>query len=79
MPDIGGEPCTPEEGPAEVVSRPMTGVKKQAAANYPQALVIAEFYALTFGVGHQGESMGKPRGLEAPHRQIEDNKAAVSY
>ncbi|MFD4262866.1 alpha/beta hydrolase [Streptomyces sp. NPDC058534] len=62
--------------PAVVVSHPGGSVKEHSPSVYAERLARAGFAGLVFDAAHQGESEGKPRGLENPFQRAEDIKSA---
>lgn len=81
---LAGEVYLPDSPPAArlpavVIGHQTTGVKEQSPAVYAPRLAGQGFLVLTFDAAYQGESEGRPRGLENPWQRADDFRNAVSY
>ncbi len=62
-----------------IVTGSWTTVKEQMPDLYARKLSRNGYAVLTFDFRNYGESEGKPRDFEEPHRKAEDIQSAVSY
>lgn len=70
---------SPDARPAIVLATPGSAVRERVGEAHARRLVELGHLALTFDPSFQGESGGRPRGLDDPQARIDDLGAAVDF